>query len=66
MRLKNIVVEDFCNYKHPAMFLITAECDWKCCRENGLNVSICQNSSLASVPTKDVPDDVIYSKLVPA
>lgn len=64
MKLKNIIVEDFCNYKHPAMFLITAECDWKCCRENGLNISICQNSSLASAPTKDIPDDVIYSTFI--
>ena len=44
MRLKDIVVEDFCNYKLPSMFLITATCDWKCGRH------ICQNQSLANLP----------------
>ena len=50
IRLKNIVFEDFVNYKEPSMFLITCFCDWKCCIEQGLDISICQNQPIAKDP----------------
>lgn len=49
IELKDIVAEDFCNYKKPSMFLITCFCDWKCCKENP---SICQNNPLYSKENK--------------
>ena len=51
--LKNIVFEDFVNYKEPSMFLITCFCDWKCCIEQGLDISICQNQPIAKDPNID-------------
>lgn len=53
IRLKNIVFEDFVNYKEPSMFLITCFCDWKCCIEQGLDISICQNQPIAKDPNID-------------
>lgn len=54
MRIKNILAEDFCNYKLPSMFIITATCDWKCGKE------LCQNSPLAQQPEMVVSDESIY------
>ena len=54
MRVKDIIQEDFCNYKEPAMFIVSAVCDWKCCKEQGLDISVCQNEPLVSQPTKDI------------
>ena len=41
MKIKNIIEEDFVNYKVPSMFISTSQCDFKCDRECGKNV--CQN-----------------------
>ena len=46
--LKDIVDEDFVNYKKPSMFLIFPNCTFKCDKENGNK--ICQNSSLVREP----------------
>lgn len=62
MRVKGIVAEDFVNYKFPAMFINTSLCDFKCCREQHLDIGICQNAPLAKAPTQDVPDTVLYEK----
>lgn len=61
MKLKQLIDEDFVNYKKPSMFIGTSECDWKCCKEQGLDVSICQNSQLANSKTIDVPvEDLVH------
>ena len=52
MRLRGVVAEDFCNYKLPSLFLVTCFCDWKCCTENGLDISVCQNSDLIQQPVR--------------
>ena len=49
--LKDILFEDFLNYRLPSMFLVTAECDWKCCNELDIDNSICQNQALVSKET---------------
>lgn len=54
MRVKDVVAEDFCNYKLPSLFIASAFCDWKCGAE------LCQNSDLAKSPTKDVSAETIY------
>lgn len=61
MRLKDIIVEDFSNYKKPSIFLITIGCDWKCCREAGVDPSICQNEPIVKQPTKTFDDEYIYN-----
>lgn len=64
MRVKTIVDEDFVNYKKPSMFIATCTCDFKCCREQGLDTSICQNSEIASHPTIEVPVEHIYERYI--
>ena len=45
MRIKNIIHEDFLQYRKCSMFIGTATCSFKCCIEAGCD--ICQNSGLA-------------------
>lgn len=60
MRLRGIVFEDFVNYKKPSLFLITTSCDWKCCKEAGIPISVCQNSELMKSDVKEYSDESIY------
>ena len=59
MRIKNIVSEDFLNYKKSSMFIITCLCDWKCCHEAHIDESVCQNNSLLKNKTRDIKDECI-------
>ena len=49
MKIKQIVDEDFVNYRLPSMYIIMPECDFKCDRECGRTV--CQNSRVAKMDT---------------
>lgn len=64
MKIKGLQDEDFVNYKKPSMFIGTSMCDWKCCNEQCLDKSICQNSSLANSKTIDVSADEIYRRYI--
>lgn len=58
MLLKDIVSEDFCNYKKPSMFIIFPKCTFKCDKENG--TQLCQNWELTYQEDKEVNlDNVI-------
>ena len=59
MKIKDVVVEDFLNYKEPSMLIVSALCDWKCCTEAGLDISVCQNASLVSSPSKIISDETL-------
>lgn len=54
MEVKEIIIEDFLQYKKPSMFIITSKCSFKCEKECGIK-GICQNSRLAKLPIIDVP-----------
>lgn len=56
MRIKSLQDEDFVNYKKPSMFICTASCGGKCCKELNLPLSICQNDELRSCPTSQYDD----------
>ena len=45
MIIKQLIDEDFVNYKKPSMFVGFPKCSFKCDRECGMQV--CQNSTLA-------------------
>ena len=60
MKLRGCIDDDFSNYKESSMFLITPECDFKCCREAGNN--ICQNMSIINEPIVDIDDDDIIKR----
>ena len=64
IKLKGIIEEDFINYKLPSMFLITSTCDWKCCKEAGIDISICQNQSLSKEKIKDIPNEKIFERYI--
>lgn len=54
MRVKGVVFEDFVNYKKPVMYIAFPQCDFKCDKENG--VQLCQNCSLAREADIEIPD----------
>lgn len=64
MKIKQLLDEDFVNYKKASMFIGTSVCDWKCCIEQGLGKSICQNSALVNSETVDVPADRIFRRYI--
>ncbi len=62
MIVKTIVDEDFVNYKVPSMYIGTAFCDGKCCREAGIPLSVCQNDAWRGSATIAMDDDIIIQR----
>lgn len=60
MQVKDIVYEDFINYRKPSMFIIFPHCNFKCDREYG--TCICQNGDLVKQPTIDVDIKKVINK----
>lgn len=52
MIVKQLLDEDFVNYKKPSMFIGFPSCTWKCEKECGERC--CQNSTLAQSPNINV------------
>lgn len=64
MQVKNIIDEDFVNYKRPSMFIATCYCDWKCCKEANLPISTCQNCDIVSQPNINISADKIFRRYI--
>lgn len=64
MLIKDIKDEDFTNYKKASMFIATSKCNWKCCTEQGLDVSICQNSAISQQENIDISVDEIFHRYI--
>lgn len=62
MRIKRFIDEDFVQYKKPVMFIGTCFCNWKCCTEQNLDKTICQNSLLAKSPILEVDNEVLIER----
>ena len=62
MRVKNVVDEDFVNYKKPSMFIGTIQCIGKCCIEQNVSFDICQNHEWRSSKTILVDDKKIIER----
>lgn len=60
--IKDIVYEDFCNYKLPSMFIVFPSCTFKCEKECGQR--ICQNSDLVNAPSKNIGMATIINKYI--
>lgn len=60
MEIKNLIEEDFLNYKKPCMFLATSHCSFKCETENP--ECKCQNSELAKAPSFKIDDEKIIQR----
>ena len=59
MRVKQLMFEDFVNYKKPSMFIGTIGCGGKCWVEQGLPCTTCQNNSLKNATTEVVSNDTL-------
>ena len=62
MLLKNLIEEDFVNYRLPSMFLGTVNCDWKCCKEAGIDVCCCQNSEMSNMKTIEIDNIALINR----
>lgn len=61
MRTRGVIIEDFCNFKLPSLFISSISCDWKCCIEQGTGREICQNESVIYSPIIDMNDEDLLS-----
>lgn len=59
MLVKDIIYNDFCNYKLPSIFIIFPSCTFKCETECGYK--ICQNSHIAKMPNVNISISTIIS-----
>ena len=64
IHLKGVIMEDFVNYAKPSIFLITCQCDWKCCHEANIPISICQNEPIIRQPTKEFLISSVYKAYI--
>lgn len=64
MFVKNIIDEDFINYKKPCMFISTCFCDWKCCKEADIPTTVCQNYNINSDDNISVKISDIYKRYI--
>ena len=62
--VKEIMDENFQDYKKASMFIATIKCDFKCLKEKGLDISICQNSKIANLPNKKVLISDIFNRYI--
>ena len=60
MLVKDIIYEDFINYKKASMVISFPRCSWKCEKECGERV--CQNSALAQSPDIEIPVEKIIER----
>lgn len=64
MKIISIKDEDFVNYRKASMFIGTATCNFKCCTELNLPISICQNSPLCKVSSKIVDNRTLVERYI--
>lgn len=64
MKVKGIVDEDFSNYKKPSMFISSCYCNYKCCHEAHIPITVCQNQPIAQQSNLDIPIDEIFNRYI--
>ena len=62
MTIKDIIDEDFINYKKPSMFIATSKCSFKCEKED-CNVH-CQNSKIVKQPNIEISIEKIINRYI--
>ena len=60
MLIKNIIDEDFINFKFPSMTIEMPFCTFKCDKECGINV--CQNSALIKEPNIEILTEKLITR----
>lgn len=61
-KIKDIKDEVFQDYHKSSMLISTSQCDWKCCTEQNMDNSICQNSAISSNLTVEYSISDIYNR----
>ncbi|MBQ0014703.1 MAG: 4Fe-4S cluster-binding domain-containing protein [Oscillospiraceae bacterium] len=64
MVIRTIVDEDFVQYKEPCMYIATAFCDGKCCKEANIPLSVCQNYDWRTSKLINMSDDDIIKRYI--
>ena len=64
MLIKDLVDENFQDYKETSMFICTNCCDGKCWRELSLPPDICQNTKIMCQPSYDFSNEKIVSRYI--
>jgi pyruvate-formate lyase-activating enzyme len=62
MKLKQLIYEDFINYKKACLFLAMPTCTFKCEKECG--IKCCQNSDLAQATAVEIDTDKLISNYI--
>lgn len=62
MIVRTIVDEDFIQYKEPCMYIATAFCNGKCCKEAGIPLSVCLNDAWRGTATIAMVDEGIIER----
>lgn len=62
MIIRTIVDEDFVQYKEPCMYIATAFCNGKCCKEAGIPLSVCLNDAWRGTATIAMADEGIIER----
>lgn len=62
IRIKEIVDENFQDYKKASMMIATEKCDFKCFKELGLDASICQNMQITKKLSIEMSVDLIFKR----
>jgi organic radical activating enzyme len=64
IEIKDILDEDFQDYKDTSIFIAMSRCNWKCCVEQNLDISICQNSELANQKNINISVEEIFNRYI--
>lgn len=64
IRLKEIVDENYQDYKKPSMFISAISCDFKCLKELSMDIKICQNMKACSLPNKCMEIEKVYERYI--
>lgn len=59
MKVKNIIDEDFINYKKPSMFILTTKCSMKCNIDGNI---VCQNYDLLKLPDIEIEKEKLCER----
>ena len=59
MRLKTYIDESFEYYKDPVLLIATTTCDFKCCIENNIPNTVCQNEPWSHKPNYEIPNTML-------
>ena len=64
IRLKEIVDENFQDYKKPSMFISAISCDFKCLKELSMDIKICQNMKACNLPNRCIKIEDVFKRYI--